>query len=73
MNFVPFTAHTTPLFKNCNILKFPDITNVETYIFINDYFNKDSFYIFKENSKLISTMHSYNTSSARNGILFVPS
>ena len=28
MNFVPFNAHTTSLFKNCNILKFADIINV---------------------------------------------
>ena len=28
MNFAPFTAHSTPLFKNCNILKFADIINV---------------------------------------------
>ena len=54
MNFAPFNAHTAPLFKNCNILKFADIINVESF-------------------KLVSTMHSYNTRSARNGLLFVPS
>ena len=30
MNFAPSNAHTTPLFKNCNILKFADIMNVES-------------------------------------------
>ena len=35
MNFAPFNAHTTPLFKNCNILKFADIINVERCILIN--------------------------------------
>ena len=64
MNFAH--AHTTPLFKNCNILKF-------VCIFINNCFNRDSFSIFNENFKLVSTMHSYNTRSARNGLLFVPS
>ena len=73
MNFVPFNAHTTPLFKNCNILKFADIINVESCIFINNCFNKDSFSIFDENFKLVSTTHTYNTRSARNGLLFVPS
>ena len=48
MNFAPFNAHTTPLFKNCNILKFADIMNVESCIFINNCFNKDSFSIFNE-------------------------
>ena len=73
MNFAPFNAHTTPLFKNCNILKFADIINVESCIFINNCFNKDSFSTFSENFKLVSTTHSYNTRSARNGLLFVPS
>ena len=68
MNFVSFNAHTTPLFKNCNILKFADIINVESCIFINNCFNKDSFSIFNENFKLVSTIHSYYT---RNGLLFV--
>ena len=35
MNFAPFNALTTPLFKNCNDLKFADIINVESCIFIN--------------------------------------
>ena len=50
MNLVPFNAHTTSLFKNCNILKFADIINVEkNCIFINNCFNKDSFPICNEN------------------------
>ena len=73
MNFAPFNAHTTPLFKNCNILKFADIINVESCIFINNCFNRDSFSIFNENFKLVSTTHSYSTRSARNGLLFVQS
>ena len=73
MNFAPFNAHTTPLFKNCNILKFADITNVESCIFVNNCFNRSSFSIFNENFKLVSTTHSCKTRSARNGLLFVPS
>ena len=73
MNFAPSNAHTTPLFKNCDILKFTDIINVESCIFINNCFNTDSFSIFNENFKLVSTTYSYNTRSARNGLLFVPS
>ena len=73
LNFVPFNAHSTPLFKNCNILKFADIINVENCIFINNCFNRDSFSILDENFKLVPTTHSYNTRSARNGLLLVPS
>ena len=73
MNFALFNAHTTPLFKNCSILKFADIINVESCIFINNCFDKDSLSNLNENFKLVSTTHSYNTRSARNGLLFVPS
>ena len=34
MTFAPFNAHTTPLFKNCKMLKFADIINVESCVFI---------------------------------------
>ena len=67
INFAPFNAHTTRLFKNCNILKFADIINVESCIFINNCFNRDS----STTHALVSTAHSYNTRSARNGLLFV--
>ena len=73
MNFLPFNAHTTSLFKNCDILKFAQIINAESCIFINNCFSRDSFAIFNANFKLILTMHSYNTRSARNSLLFVPS
>ena len=73
MKFSPFNAHTRTFFKNCNILKLVDIINAESYVFINNCFNKDSFSVFIENSKLVSNMHSYNTTSAINGLLFVPS
>ena len=73
INFSPFNACTTSLFKNCNILKFVDIINVEWYIFVNNCFNMDSFSIFTENFKLASAAHSYNTRSTKNGLLLVPS
>ena len=58
MNFARFDARTTPLFKNCSILKFADIINVESWVFINKCFNKDSFSIFNKNFKLVLTTHS---------------
>ena len=36
MKSAPFNAHTTPLCKNYNILKFADIINVERCVFINN-------------------------------------
>ena len=57
MNFAPFNAQTTSLFKNCNIVKFADIINVESCIFINNYFSKDPFKTFNVKFKLVSTTH----------------
>ena len=34
MNFAPFNAHTTLVFKNCNILKFAGIINVEMVYYL---------------------------------------
>ena len=46
---------------------------LKVVFFVNNCFNRDSFSIFNENFKLVSTLHSYSTRSARNGLLFVPS
>ena len=40
---------------------------------INNCFDKESFSLFTENFKLVSTSHSYSTRSASNDLLFVPS
>ena len=45
MNFAPSNAHNTTLFKNCNILKFADIINVEScadWIMIYIWFGPDT-------------------------------
>ena len=73
INFAPFNAHTSPLFKICNILKFVDIVNVECCIFMNNCFNRDSFSSFNKHFKLASATHLYNTRSVRNGLLFISS
>ena len=56
MIFEPFNAHTAALFKTCNILKFADMINVESCIFINNCFNKDSFPVLTENFRLVSAL-----------------
>ena len=40
MYFLNRNAHTTPLFKDSNILKFPDKVALEICIFIKNYFNQ---------------------------------
>ena len=39
---------------------------LKVVFFLNNCFNKDSFSIFNESFKLVSTTHSHNTRSARN-------
>ena len=53
MNSAPFNAHTIPLFKYCNILKFADTINVKSCVFLNNCFYKDSFSIFNEKFQII--------------------
>ena len=65
-----FNARNLPL-RSARMLT--SLINVEICIFVNNCFNRDSFSIFNENFKLVSTTHSYNTRSAKNGPLFVPS
>ena len=50
INFAPFNTHTSPLFKNCNILKFVDVINAENCIFVDNCFNRNSFLIFMKKS-----------------------
>ena len=40
MYFLTRNAHTTPLFKDSNIIKFPDKIALENCIFIKNYFNQ---------------------------------
>ena len=40
MYFLNRNTHTAPLFKDSNILKFPDKIALENYIFIKNYFNE---------------------------------
>ena len=71
--FAPFNAHATPLFKNCNNMKFVVIIVVECCIYVSNCFIMASFSIFGGTFKLASAAHSYNTRSVRNSPLFVPS
>ena len=56
--FVNQNAHTSPLFREPNILKLPD-----NYLCINKYFNKSVPTIFKNWFTLSPDFHNYNTRS----------
>ena len=59
-------------YGNIEIIFFHIISIFISCISINNLFDNYSFSIFNENSKLVSTTHSYKTRSACNGLLFVP-
>ena len=71
MHLVQFYSHTSSPFSNSNILKFIDIIYIENCVFINNFFNKDSFTGFAQNYDLCSNTHTYNNKSSSKGFLFV--
>ena len=59
--FLNHNAHTSPLFRDLNILKLPDKIALENCLFINKYFNKCLPTIFKNWFTLSSDFHTYYT------------
>ena len=61
MYFLNHNAHTSPLFRDLNILKLPDKIALENCFFINKYFKKCLSTIFKNCFTFSSYFHTYNT------------
>ena len=61
MYFLNRNTHTTPLFKDSNILKFPDKIALEKCIFIKNYFNQTLPTPFKNWFTLSTDSHIHNT------------
>ena len=70
--FLNHNAHTSPLFRDLNILKLPDKIALENCLFINKYFNKCLPTIFKNWFTLSSDFHTYNTRWSNLGCIVVP-
>ena len=70
--FLNHNAHTSPLFRDLNILKLPDKIALENCLFINKYFNKFLPTIFKNWFTLSSDFHTYNTPWYNLGCIVVP-
>ena len=67
INFAPFNAHTTPLYKFGIFWSL-----LICCMFMSNCLKIDSFSTFTENFQLASVVHSNNTRPARNGLSFVP-
>ena len=61
MSFLNCNTHTAPLFKDSNILKFPDKIAFENFIFIKKYLNQTLPTPFKNWFTLSTDSHAYNT------------
>ena len=69
MYFLNRNTHTTPLFKDSNILKFPDKIALENCIFIKNYFNQTLPTPFKNWFTLSTDSHTHNTRWSNLGCL----
>ena len=70
--FLNRNANTTPLFKDSNILKFPDKIALENCIFIKNYFNQTLPTPFKNCFTLSTDSHTRNTRWSNLGCLKIP-
>ena len=59
--FLSHNAHTSPLFRDLNILKLLDKVAPENCLFLNKYFNKCLPTIFKNGFTPSSDFHTYKT------------
>ena len=73
MFFLRREAHTNPLYKNFNILKFHDKIALENFIFINKYFKNQLPKPFDNRFELSSNSYTHNTRWSNLGCLDVPS
>ena len=70
--FLNHNAHTSPLFRELNILKFPDKISLKNCLFIDRSFNKCLPAIFKNWFTLSSDVHTYNTCWSNLGCIVAP-
>ena len=70
--FLHDNAHTSPLFREPNILKLSHKITLEKCLLLNKYFNKCLPTIFKNWSTLSSDFHTYNTHWSNLGCIVAP-
>ena len=70
--FLIHNTHTTPLFKDSNILKFSDKIALKNCIFIKNYFNQTLPTPFKNWFTLSTDSHTHNSRWSNLGCLKIP-
>ena len=72
MYFLNCNTHTTLLFKDSSILKFPNKIGLENFIFIKNYFNQTLPTPFKNWFTLSTDSHTHNTRWSNISYLKIP-
>ena len=72
MTFSEFRAHSEPLFKKLEILKFSDSISVHNCSFVYDYFNSNLPHSFTNTFFRVDDLYKYSTRQATSGQLFTP-
>ena len=72
MTFSEFRAHSEPLFKKLEILKFSDSISVSNCSFVYDYFNNHLPRSFTDTFFRVEDLYSYPTRQATSGQLYRP-
>ena len=72
MTFSEFRAHSEPLFKKLEILKFCDSIAVNNCLFVYDYFNKTLPISFTNTFIRTDDLHEYSTRQASTGKIYIP-
>ena len=73
MSFSEFRAHSEPLFKKLQILKFQDSISVYNCSFVYDFFHNNLPKSFSNTFLRINDLHQYETRRATAGQLYIPS
>ena len=72
ITFSPFSEHTNPLFKQLNLLKFTDIVNLHTALFMYQYHSKKLPKVFDNFFHPTSKTHQHNTRHAAKNSYYLP-
>ena len=72
MTFSEFRAHSEPLFKKLEVLKFCDSIAVNNCLFVYDYFNKTLPISFTNTFIRTDDLYEYNTRQASTGKIYIP-
>ena len=72
ITFSEFRAHSEPLFKQLEILKFSDSISVHNCSFVYDYFNNNLPHSFSNTFFRVNDLNHYSTRQATSGQLYTP-